>query len=189
MRWKERRWWFIVAIGVALVDMATVHQVVDQLTHEPPNYSRIEDDLWLGGFVAKPPSGTQAVLNLCEVEDPYQVEAQRWEPIPDAEPVPSLDWLRERVGFLEAERAAKRTVFVHCRNGASRSGMVVVAYYMAHNGWSRDEAIGFVRSRRSELRPNPAFMQLLLDWERALKIKTEDAEPDGVLSRGHFSPP
>jgi protein-tyrosine phosphatase len=45
----------------------------------------------------------------------------------------------------------------------------VVAYYMFRNGWSRDEAMGFVRSQRPGPRPNPAFMQLLLEWERALK--------------------
>lgn len=183
MRWKGRHWWLIAAIGAAIVVVAAAHQVVDQLTREPPNYSRIEDGLWLGGLVDAPPPGTQVVLNLCEAEDPYQVDTPRWEPIRDAEPVPSLAWLRGQVSFLETERAAKRTVFVHCRNGASRSGMVVVAYYMAHNGWSRNKAIEFVRSRRSELRPNPAFMQLLLDWERALKTTTEDAEQDAAADR------
>ena len=47
--------------------------------------------------------------------------------------------------------------------------MVVAAYYMARNRCSRDEAVAFVRSRRPGLRPNPAFMQLLLEWERSPK--------------------
>lgn len=47
--------------------------------------------------------------------------------------------------------------------------MVVVAYFMARNRWSRAEAMTFVRSRRPELRPNPAFLQLLLEWERSLR--------------------
>lgn len=73
------------------------------------------------------------------------------------------------MAFVAAERTAGRVVFVHCRNGVSRSGMVVVAYYMAREGWPRDEAVGFVRARRPEVRPSPAFMRRLSEWEQVLK--------------------
>lgn len=169
MRWKWRRSWPIFAVVFALVAVGVIHVVVDQLTQEPPNYSRIDDGLWLGGYVKEPPRRTRTVLNLCETEDPYQVESHRWEPIRDAAPAPSLNWLRDQVEFIESERAAGRVVFVHCRNGVSRSGMVVVAYVMAHNGLPRDEAMELVRSCRPGLRPNPAFMQLLLEWEQSLQ--------------------
>ena len=164
-RW---RFWPIVALGVCLTLAGSVHLGVEWWTREPPNFDRIEDGLWLGGYVGQPPPGTQAVLNLCESEDPYLAASHRWEPIRDAEPAPSLEWLREQVAFIEAERARGRTVYVHCRNGVSRSGMVVVAYLMAREGWSRDEAMAFVRERRTGLRPNPAFRELLLEWQRSL---------------------
>ena len=35
---------------------------------------------------------------------------------------------------LVAERQAGRITYVHCRNGVSRSGFVVVAYVMYKNG-------------------------------------------------------
>jgi hypothetical protein len=179
VRWWRLSWLAFVLAFAALIVVAGVHVIVDHFTREPPNYSRIEDGLWLGGYVAEPPPGTRAVLNLCESEDAYHVESHRWEPIRDAEPAPSLDWLREQVRFIEAERTADRTVYIHCRNGASRSGMVVVAYYMARNGWSRDEAMEFVRARRPELRPNPAFMELLLVWERSLVRPNRVLAPPG----------
>jgi protein-tyrosine phosphatase len=47
--------------------------------------------------------------------------------------------------------------------------MVVVAHLMARHGWSRDEALTFVQSRREIVRPNPAFMRLLKEWEQLLK--------------------
>jgi hypothetical protein len=131
---------------------------------EGPNYSLVEPGLYMGGDVAKPPPGTQAVLNLCEKDDPYRCEVCRWEPIPDCEPAPDLDWLRGMVDFVDEQRRAGRTVFVHCRNGVSRSGLVVVAYEMAKNGWTRDEALAFVRAKRPQARPNPAFLDRLLDW-------------------------
>jgi hypothetical protein len=164
-----RRSWPVVALAAAALAVVVVLMVADRLTGEPPNYSKIEDGLWLGGYVDKPPPGSQAILNLCESEDPYQVEAHRWEPIVDAEPVPSLDWLRAQVGFIESERAAGHVVFVHCRNGISRSGLVMAAYLMRRERWSRDQALEFLRSRRTEVRPNPAFMLLLVEWERSLE--------------------
>lgn len=134
-----------------------------------PNYSRVEDGLYVGGFVDRPPRGTRAVLNVCEAEDPYEAEAHLWRPIKDAEPAPSVEWLREAVAFVEANRAQGRTTFVHCRNGVSRSGLVVVAYLMRKHGWGRDEALAFARRGRPGLRPNPAFLRLLLEWEKEVK--------------------
>jgi protein-tyrosine phosphatase len=167
-----RKWWRswpVVAVVAAGLAVLGVHLTVAWLNREQPNYSQIEDGLYLGGFVREPPPHAKAVLNLCETEDPYLLAAHRWEPIPDTEPAPTLDWLREQVRFIEAQREAGRAVFVHCRNGVSRSGMVVVAYLMARNDWSRDEALTFVRSRRDIVRPNPAFMRLLQEWEQSMK--------------------
>jgi len=169
MRRKLFRPGLLIGVVAAALAVLGIHLAVDWFNREPPNYSQIEDGLYLGGYVPEPPRNTQAVLNLCEVTDPYKVVAHRWEPIRDAEPVPSLDWLREQVEFIETEREAGRAVFVHCRNGVSRSGMVVVAYLMARHGWSRDEAMTFVRSKRPMVRPNPSFMHLLQEWEESLK--------------------
>jgi hypothetical protein len=163
----------IIVALVALAVLLLAHFATDRYTAEPPNYTRIEDGLWLGGFVTKPPPGVSAVLNLCETRDPYLAATHRWEPIRDAEPAPSLEWLRTQVAFIESHRQARGAVYVHCQNGASRSGMVVVAYLMKRDGRSRDDAIAFVRSQRSALRPNPAFMQLLAEWERSLQACIE----------------
>src|SRR5205809_696355 len=80
------------------------------------NYTRIEDDLYIGGKVAKPPQGTKAVLNLCEQDDPYRTDIYVWEPITDAAPAPSVDWLREKVEFIDAQLQAGHKTFVHCLN-------------------------------------------------------------------------
>ena len=135
------------------------------------NYSRIEDGLYMGGLVQKPPRRAKAVLNLCEIEDPYRCEVHWWEPIPDREPAPDLDWLRRMVEFVDAQRHAGRTVYVHCVAGISRSGMVVVAYLMFRNKWTRDEALAFVRTKRDVVRPNPAFMDRLSEWEKVCQAQ------------------
>jgi hypothetical protein len=136
---------------------------------QPANYALIEDGLYVGGSVAAPPPGTRAVLNLCEKEDPYRTESYRWEAIPDTSPAPDLDWLRRQAEWVAARRQAGQTTFVHCQNGVSRSVFVVTACLMAEHRWPRDQALQFVRSRRPEARPNPAFLERLDDWERALR--------------------
>jgi protein-tyrosine phosphatase len=171
---RKRRWWrfarflavytFVVSGGVGLVLL-----IVARATREKPNYSRIEEGLYMGGRVPKPPSGTSVVLNLCEKKDPYQAEIHRWEPIPDAAPAPSIDWLRRMVAFVNTQRRGGRTTYVHCAAGVSRAGLVIVAYMMFKNNWTRDQALEFVRSRRPVTRPNPAFMQLLLEWGEVLR--------------------
>jgi hypothetical protein len=133
---------------------------------EEENYSQIEPGLYMGGDVLEPPPRTTAVLNLCEKDDAYRCEVYVWEPIRDAAPAPSIAWLTKQVEFVETQRNAGGTTYVHCFQGASRSGLVVTAYLMHKNRWTRDEAMAFIRARRPQLRPNPAFMELLSAWER-----------------------
>jgi hypothetical protein len=168
-----RRYWPAFAIIVAVTTIVVVGQVAERFSqaesYPSTNYSSIEDGLCLGGMLSEPPPGTRAVLNVCETEDPYHAECHRWDPIPDAAPAPSLDWLRKQVEFVDEQRRAGRPVYVHCRAGVSRSTMVVTAYLMWRDGKSRDEALAIIRSKRSRIKPNPAFMKLLQEWEESLR--------------------
>jgi hypothetical protein len=138
-----------------------------------PNYSQVEDGLYIGGSVEKPPPGTRAVLNLCEIEDPYRCEIHAWHKIPDAAPAPSMEWLREQVDFVDKQRRAGVPVYIHCVAGASRAGMVTTAYLMFKNDWTRDDALVFLQKRRPVVNPNPAFMELLLLFEADLSHGVE----------------
>lgn len=127
-------------------------------------YHHIEDGLYLGGSVAQPPSGTEAVVNLCGREDSYTVPAALWEPIFEADKEPSIDWLRRVVGFIDDQRQAGRTVYVHCLAGMNRSGAAVTAYLMFEHGWDRDVALAFIQGR-PQVQPNPTLMRLLAQWQ------------------------
>jgi hypothetical protein len=139
------------------------------LSYRDEPYSLIEDGLYVGASVPEPPAGTGAVVNLCDRKDPYEVDTCLWEPILDAGKAPSIDWLRRIVEFIDGQRREGVTTYVHCAAGVSRSGMVVVAYLMYEHDWTRDRALAFIRSRRFQINPNPAFMQLLAEWEQVLK--------------------
>jgi protein phosphatase slingshot len=178
---RGRYCWWLIAVSAFAGTAVAVALGVGWLTGKQPNYSRIEPGLYLGGRVPAPPPGTRAVLNLCEKEDAYRAEIHRWEPIPDGEPAPRVDWLRQQVAFIDRQRRAGLAVYVHCKAGVSRGALVTVAYLMWRDGRSRDEALDFVRSRRPQVQPNPAFMVLLLKWERFLKdqrVRQKDTGPE-----------
>jgi hypothetical protein len=165
--------WLLVIVGPC----ALLVFVELSFTGERPNYSQIRDGLYMGGYVKTPPPGTKAVLNLCRLADPYKVETHVWDKIKDTTPAPSIDWLKKQVKFIDEQRQVGKTVYVHCRNGVSRSGMVVVAYVMYKDKLSRDKALAQVRTKRPIARPNPAFMARLLEWERELKAEFEKLKP------------
>jgi hypothetical protein len=131
-------------------------------------YSLIEDRLYVGGLVKSPPPGTNAVLNLCQQDDSYRTKSYRADPIDGSEP-PSIDWLKDVIKYIDDERRAGNTVYVHCFAGMNRSGMVATAYLMYEHGWSRDEALTFAQSKRPQIQPNLSMMRFLMEWERVLK--------------------
>jgi protein-tyrosine phosphatase len=160
----RRRILYFLLIGLAAVLFA--YALAAFWNHAPPNYTLMEPGLYLGGYVAEPPPGVTAVLNLEENEDRYQVEQSSWQPIVDGPPAPSLEWLQEQVDFIDEQRAAGRTVYVHCRNGVSRSSTVVAAYLMQRHGWTLEQTLAEMRKKRPEVRPNPTFMPLLEAWQK-----------------------
>jgi protein-tyrosine phosphatase len=174
---KPNKTWFLRFLLIFLGLGVLLLIVEVSLTGERPNYSLIRAGLYQGGYVKSPPPKTKAVLNLCRLADPYKVEAHLWEPVKDSTPAPSITWLKKQVKFIDEQRQAGKTVYVHCRNGVSRSGMVVVAYVMYKDKLPRDKALAQVRTKRPITRPNPAFMERLLEWERALKTDFEKLKP------------
>ena len=142
-----------------------------EFTEEYHNYSQIEPGLYVGGSILKAPPEVTAVLNLCEIPDPYNVKVHLWMEIPDDAPGLNIEWLKEATGFVADQRKKGRTVYVHCAFGINRSAMVSTAYLMKDRGWTRDEALKYIRAKRPQANPNPAFMDLLLEWEKDLADK------------------
>jgi hypothetical protein len=169
---RRRLFWPLAGASCVLL-LAAVYLCVWLFTREPPNHAEVEPGLHVGGRVESPPWLTHATLNLCESDDTFRTPAHDWHPIRDAAPSPTLDWLADRVAFVEEHRTHNRVVYVHCMNGVSRSVMVVSAYLMKRHGWTRDEALAFVRTRRPIARPNPAFMDLLAEWETRRKAERD----------------
>src|SRR5262249_1415463 len=104
----------------------------------------------------------------------YQCAVHLWKPIRDNIPAPDIAWLRDTVQFVARQRQAGHTVYVHCRNGVSRSGLVVTAYLMDKHRWTRDQALAYLRSKRPMARTNLGFMELLKEWEDVPEKRGQD---------------
>jgi len=131
------------------------------------NYSMLEPNLYIGGQCESPPPGTSVVLNLSPRKDSFTNLACEWHPLHPGT-LPTLDWLRDRVQFIDIHQQNSHTVFIHCDAGIDRSALVVIAFLMRRDHCSRDDALDRAQRKRPIIRPNPAFMQLLARWEQWL---------------------
>lgn len=59
-------------------------------------------------------------------------------------------------------------MLVHCKMGISRSASVVIAYVMKAYGWDLRQALDFVKTRRSCIKPNSGFLKQLETYQGIL---------------------
>ncbi|CAE8590196.1 unnamed protein product [Polarella glacialis] len=72
----------------------------------------------------------------------------------------------EALEFIDAAKAAGGAVLVHCMVGASRSTSIVLAWLVSRCKIPLQAAFRDVRIRRSVARPNRAFCEQLMEFER-----------------------
>lgn len=117
------------------------------------NFGQVTETLYRGaqptaeGFASLKKLGVQAVVNFRR--DPDRIAAERliveqlgmryisipWRGKDD----PSDAQVAEFLSFVRANPTTK--VFVHCRRGAERTGLMVAAFRMATQGWTPSQAV------------------------------------------------
>jgi protein-tyrosine phosphatase len=86
------------------------------------------------------------------------------------------DERKQKLTFLEPLRFVHgavlqgQGVLIHCEQGKSRSGSVMIAYLMAAYGMNLQAALTFVKERRSIVHPNSGFMKQLSTFETSLEL-------------------
>jgi len=86
----------------------------------------------------------------------------------DEKRFPLYKYFDEATRFIEDALSKGGKVFVHCREGISRSATLVIAYLMMRKDMSALDATTLVRSKRP-IFPNDGFLQQLCDLELRLK--------------------
>ncbi|VDM70229.1 unnamed protein product [Strongylus vulgaris] len=77
----------------------------------------------------------------------------------------------EAIAFVDAAARAGDACLVHCLAGISRSVTVCLAYLMAKNKWSLEDAYDLVLRRNASIAPNFHFMGQLTEYERHLGVR------------------
>ncbi|WKY05792.1 hypothetical protein Q1695_006195 [Nippostrongylus brasiliensis] len=77
----------------------------------------------------------------------------------------------EAIAFIDAAARAGDACLVHCLAGISRSVTVCLAYLMAKNKWSLEDAYDLVLRRNASIAPNFHFMGQLTEYERHLGVR------------------
>ncbi|OTF73696.1 Slingshot dual specificity phosphatase-like protein, partial [Euroglyphus maynei] len=88
--------------------------------------------------------------------------------VEDDEATDMLRHLNDTYYYIRKAKDEGVKVLVHCKKGISRSASVVVAYIMKEKCYDLDEALRYVRTHRSTIRPNPAFLQQLIIYQGML---------------------
>lgn len=81
-----------------------------------------------------------------------------------------IDAARQRLGDQDPSDTSRSgaRVLVHCAQGVSRSGAVVIAYIMKDRGVGFNEALAFVREARPMVSPNYGFVSQVMGFGREL---------------------
>lgn len=74
--------------------------------------------------------------------------------------------------IVDAMRDPNARILVHCMQGVSRSASVVAAYLMAVYGWTPQQAVLFVKSKRKAADPNSGFVAQLGEYAESLRLES-----------------
>ncbi|QSZ32459.1 hypothetical protein DSL72_002033 [Monilinia vaccinii-corymbosi] len=72
--------------------------------------------------------------------------------------------MKETCDAIDKSLHEGRGVLVHCGLGISRSGTTVLGYVMRERAVDREQALSFVRQKRSRVHPNTGFWEQLGIW-------------------------
>lgn len=130
--------------------------------------------------------GITAVLNVSRLPNYFPTCFRYMQiPVDDNTDADLLPWFEEATNFIESIQRCQGRVLVHCHAGISRSATICLAYLMKVRQIRLEEAFEFVRSERTVISPNLAFMLQLLRFENELASarKADNTDENSPLPR------
>lgn len=143
---------------------------------------QITEDIWLGSFSGLSAekqlkaNGVTHILSILDVaalgysEEKFRDSVREkgfkhlYLDTQDVEEENIIRLFPEALDFIDGATQKGGKVYIHCIAGISRSSTIVCAYLMKTKKWTAEEAIEFVRSKRSVANPNEGFREQLDVW-------------------------
>jgi uncharacterized protein (TIGR01244 family) len=151
----KRRFYHSIAMGAALILTAFViaAQEPEQRYKELPNFHRVNEHLYRGGqpkdggIKKLAELGVKTIVNLRGESDDTRVEETeaknlglQYLNIPMSSAGRPTDEQIKQI-FEIIDSPEKPPVFIHCRRGADRTGVIVAIYRIKRDGWTAEQAI------------------------------------------------
>ena len=149
--------------------------------------TEVLDGLWLGDIRSCSNADNLKERNIeviiscylgCSANFPFDFKYEKAD-LRDTEDENILDDIKRLVPEIHKYLTENSAVLVHCMAGRSRSTSLVAAYLMRYKNMTRDEALEFIKDKRSCIKPNQGYIDQLLEYEDICKeLYLEDANED-----------
>lgn len=144
--------------------------------------SKICENLWLGGITstcnheALKDRNIELIITAvygASAIYPFDFNYQSADlkDIEDEELLPEIERL---LPIIDYELRQQRGVLVSCVMGRSRSASIITAYLMKYKNMTLDQALNYVRERRSQIDPNPSYLSQLREFEVSLNLERDE---------------
>lgn len=152
-----------------------------------PNFRKVDDHVYRGGqpsaegFGNLAKLGIKTVIDLREIGEHSQAEEQKI--VTDlgmkyvSIPMHGLSTPKDdKVAAVEAifNDTSSGPVFVHCKRGADRTGMVVAVYRISHDQWENKKALAEAKSSGMSIFER-AIQHYVMDYKPAVTVASGDA--------------
>ena len=91
--------------------------------------------------------------------------------IKDLENFDIINYFEEANEYINYCKLEGNTLLVHCKFGISRSASFIIAYLIKYSKLAVDDALKFVKEKRSKIKPNKGFINQLYEYEKWLNEK------------------
>jgi tyrosine-protein phosphatase SIW14 len=159
-----------------------------------PNFQKVDDRIYRGaqptdeGFKDLAARGIKTVIDLREIGEHSQADEQKAVTAAGMNyvsiPMKGLSEPKENlVSAVEAifNDPAQGPVFVHCKRGADRTGLVVAVYRISHDAWDNKKALTEAKSYGMSMFER-AIQHYVLDFKPAILNASVSAEPKAIAA-------
>jgi len=139
--------------------------------------SQIIDNLWLGSISS---SCNREMLHEYKIETvisaflgstanfPFDFNYERAK-LRDIENENIIEDINRLLPIIHKELMNNRGVLCFCMFGKSRSASIVTAYLIKYKNMTTEEAIKFIKTKRSQVDPNSGYIKQLKEFEKTIK--------------------
>lgn len=143
----------------------------------------IIDNLWLGAISSAYNRDALHMYNIeviitaflgSTAEYPYDFDYERAK-LRDVEDEDILTDIEHLLPIIHRNLMEGKGVLCTCQKGRSRSATIVAAYLIRYRGMTVDEALTFIKNKRTQINPNKGYIDQLhiFESQNLNKLKTE----------------